>query len=137
MKRNNLTQEKLFEIFESIDTLGLGNPEFMIFEEINVYLIAPVIIRNYSDEKVAQIFSYCKNNGKREYERIWYGVQIFKKEYEKIDKLDFNKNKFIWGLIEIYYEKWTILRQIKKPGKKHLVNIRLDGKKNLFLSYIF
>jgi hypothetical protein len=105
MKRNNLTQEKLLEIFESIDTLGLGNPEFMIFEEINVYLIAPVIIRNYSDEKVAQIFSYCKNKGKREYERIWYGVQIFKKEYEKIDKLDFNKNKFIWGLIEIYYER--------------------------------
>jgi hypothetical protein len=105
MKRNNLTQEKLLEIFESIDTLGLGNRESMIFEEINVLFISPVITRNYDDEKVAQIISFFKTKGIREYVRIWYGVQIFKKEYERIDKLDFDKNKFICSLIEIYYEK--------------------------------
>ena len=105
LKRNNLTQKKLLEIFESIDTLGLGNPEFMIFEEINVHFIAPVIIRNFSDEKISQIFNHFKTNGIRERERTWYGIQIFKKEYEQIDKSDFDKYKFIWTLIEIFYEK--------------------------------
>lgn len=105
MERNNLTQNKLLEIFESVDTSGLGNPEFMVFEEVNVYYIAPVIIRNLSDKQIAQQINRFRINGVKEFERIWYGVQLFKKEYEQIDTSDFDKNKFIWGLIETYYEK--------------------------------
>ena len=41
----------------------------------------------------------------REFERVWYGVSLFKKEYENFNNQKVEKNDFVWKLIEIFYEK--------------------------------
>ena len=104
LKQNNLSKTKLIEIFESVDTLGFGNPEAMIFEEINVHYISPVILEKMTDEQIQEKVNLYREKGIKEFERVWYGVELFKKEYEKIENKDFNKNDFVWKLIEIYYE---------------------------------
>jgi hypothetical protein len=105
LKQNNLTKNELSKIFSSTDTLGFGNPEAKVFEEINVYFIAPVTIDNMTVKQINDKIVLYKNRNKREFERVWYGVQLFKKEYDKIENSDFDKKSFIWKLIEIYYNK--------------------------------
>lgn len=105
LKQNNLTKAKLIEVFKSADTLGFGNHEASVFEEINVYFLESVIIGKMTDEQInKQIVTY-RNEGEIEFERVWYGVQLFKKEYEQIDNPNFDKNQFIWRLIELFYKK--------------------------------
>jgi hypothetical protein len=42
--------------------------------------------------------------GNREFERVWYGVSLFKKEYENMRNQNINRDDFVWKLIEIFYE---------------------------------
>jgi len=105
MRKNNLDKNKLLQIFESTDPEGLGSPESKIFEEVNIYLFAPVMINSMDSIKVNKIYEQNKSKGIKEYTRIWYGVRLFKKEFENANQSDFNKDEFIWKLIELYYEK--------------------------------
>ncbi|MBN2857179.1 MAG: hypothetical protein JXN63_02140 [Candidatus Delongbacteria bacterium] len=105
MRKNNLYKNKLLQVFESTDPEGLGNPESKVFEEVNIYLFAPVMINSMDSLKVNRIYEQNKSKGIKEYTRIWYGVRLFKKEFESINQSSFNKNEFIWRLIELYYEK--------------------------------
>jgi len=105
MRKNNLDKNKLLQVFESTDPEGLGSPESKIFEEVNIYLFAPVMINSMDSIKVNKIYEKNKSKGVKEYTRIWYGVRLFKKEFENANQSDFNKNEFIWKLIELYYEK--------------------------------
>ena len=95
----------LLEVFESKDSLGFGNPESSVFEEINVYLIESVIIGRMTNEEICKQIVSCRNEGEKEFERVWYGVQLFKKEYERIDNTHLDKKQFIWGLIDMFYKK--------------------------------
>lgn len=105
MRKNNLDKNKLLQVFESTDPEGLGSPESKIFEEVNIYLFAPVMINSMDSIKVNKIYEQNKSKGIKEYTRIWYGVRLFKKEFESVNQSDFNKSEFIWKLIELYYEK--------------------------------
>jgi hypothetical protein len=105
MLKNKLDKNKLLQAFESTDPEGLGNSESKIFEEVNIYLFAPVMINSMDSLKINKIFEQNKKNGIKEYVRIWYGVRLFKKEFENVNISDLNKSEFIWKLIELYYEK--------------------------------
>jgi hypothetical protein len=101
----NLTKSDLIQIFESVDTLGFGNPEAKIFEEINVYFVAPVFIEKMTDEQIQNEAERYRAVGNREFERVWYGVSLFKKEYEYFSNKKIDRDYFVWNLIEIFYEK--------------------------------
>jgi hypothetical protein len=101
---NDLTKNELIKIFESVDTLGFGNPEVKVFEEINVYFIAPVFIEKMNEEQIKNKVEKYRARGNREFERVWYGVSLFKKEYENFNNQKINRDDFVWKLIEIFYE---------------------------------
>ncbi len=105
LNKNNLTKTDLIEIFESVDSLGFGNPEANIFDEINVYFVSPVLVKSMTDDQIKNKIEEYKSKGEREYERIWFGVSLFKKEYEKLNSKEIRKNDFVWGLIKTFYNK--------------------------------
>lgn len=104
LNTNDLTKNELIKIFESADTLGFGNPEVKVFEEINVYFIAPVFIEKMNEEQIKNEVKKYRARGNREFERVWYGVSLFKTEYENIMNQNINRDDFVWNLIEIFYE---------------------------------
>jgi hypothetical protein len=58
-----------------------------------------------TDDEISKQIVLYRNEGEKEFERVWYGVQLFKKQYEKIDDANFDKKQFIWELIELFYSK--------------------------------
>lgn len=105
MKKYDLTPNKLIEVFKSNDPHGFGNPEYKVFEEVYVYYISPVLIHQYSDDKIANKKVHYESKSLEELARIWYGVSLFKKEIEKTDLEIIDKEDLIWKLVEIYYEQ--------------------------------
>ncbi len=104
LNSNNLTKNDLIQIFESVDTLGFGNPEVKVFGEINVFFIFPVFIEKMNEEQIKNEVEKYRTRGNREFERVWYGVSLFKNEYENNVNQKINRDDFIWKLIEIFYE---------------------------------
>ena len=102
LKKNQLNKEDLLAIFQSKDSLGFGNPESKVFEEINVYFIAPVCLEGMSEKEIRNKISFYQKHQQKEYERVWQGVRLFKKEYEQLNL--YSKKDFIWKLIAIFYQ---------------------------------
>ncbi len=105
IKKYNLTTDKLVEILKSRDPNGFGNPEYKVFEEVYVYFISPVLIHQYSDDKIADKKKHYEAKSQLELARIWHGVSLFKEELQNLDSQNLDKDILIWQLIEIYYEE--------------------------------
>jgi murein L,D-transpeptidase YcbB/YkuD len=103
--KNNLTRKKLIKLFESVDNSGFSNSEAKVFEEINVYFISPAIFEKMTDKQIKRKIDLYRKKNKKEFERIWYGVALFKKEYENFKNKNIARNYFIWKLIEVFYGK--------------------------------
>ena len=105
MSKHNLTKTDLIEVLESVDSLGYGNPEAKVFEEINVYFVSPVILDQMTNKQIQNKIEKYREQNNIEFERVWYGVSLFKGEYENLNNQNIDRNDFIWRLIEIFYEK--------------------------------
>lgn len=105
MDKHKLNKEKLVSIFESKDTEGYGNPEGKVFEEVNVYLFAPVMINQYDSLRITKTYEHYKQKEMKEFARTWHGVKLFKEVYDAVSITDYDKKEFFWRLIETFYEK--------------------------------
>jgi hypothetical protein len=105
MDKHKLDKKKLVRLFKSKDPEGFGNSEGKVFEEVNVYLFAPVLINHMDSLRITKTFEHYKQKEMKEFARTWHGVKLFKEVYDAVSITDYDKKEFIWSLIETFYEK--------------------------------
>ena len=92
----------ILRIMDEKDPKGF-NREIDVFEEIIIYMFSDVYIANFSIEKKMRV--YKSEPELREFYRIWYGVNIFKRMFDEYFDKEIDNTYFIVELLRTFYEK--------------------------------